>query len=88
MYEIPAVLVKLPSLKLLMIGAPETRTINRQLVGHATGTRCDIEVNVTNKYQLKAPTCKQLTKNPEKYMAAYDHAVEQLEGNFSLNFST
>ena len=82
MYEIPAVLVQLPSLKFLIIGAPETRTINRQFVRHATGMKCDIQVNATNIDKLKAPTFKQLTKNPEKYMTNYDHAVEQLEGNF------
>ena len=81
MYEITAVHVQLPSLKTLMIGGPETRTINRQLVGHIVTTECDIQVNANYTDKLKAPTFKQLTKNPDKYMVNYDRTVEQLKGN-------
>ena len=77
-YEIPN--MQLPSVKILIIGAPETRTIHRKFVEHYVSVKCDIQVNKNNVDELKAPTFKQLKKNPEKYMEGYDSGVEQLKG--------
>ena len=76
-YEIPN--MQLPSLKKLIIGAPETRTIHRKFVEHYVRVKCDIQVNKDNVDELKAPTFNQLKKNPGKYMEGYDSGVEQLK---------
>ena len=81
-YEIPN--MQLPSVKILIIGAPETRTIHRKFVEYYVSVKCDIQVNKNNVDELKAPTFKQLKKNPEKYMEGYDSGVEQLKGNIVL----
>ena len=78
-YEIPN--MQLPNVKILIIGAPETRTIHRKFVERYVNVKYDIQVNKNNVDELKAPTFKQLKKNPGKYMEGYDSGVEQLKGS-------
>ena len=72
-YEIPAVLNQLQKLKKLIIGSPETRTINRMVLDHVYVGQIKIHFGNYAK-ELRAPTAKQLGSKRElkAYMDEYD----------------
>ena len=84
MYEIPATLAKLPKLRMLTIGSPETRTINTKLLDRMVTKNPEKKLEISarnNPEELKAPTADQLasTKSLRDYMSKLDSKLHKKE---------
>ena len=84
LFEIPAVLVQLPSLVFIKCGSPHTKVISNDLLSHVNDGK--LKITVLPKYNgvLKAPTFDELNSTKiQTYITTSNKEITQLCGKLS-----